>query len=325
MRTLFLSILFLTSAFQLKSQTLVSVVNLERGDFCKMKYYDSAKFYIGTKVKVWDDGGVYEEINETRELKWPNKKLKRLSSIKAWKKNSFEPKTGDTGIIVHLFHPDSTVNNDIRIIYLIDIKGNYVPIDCAYLIGVDRPNIDEGWAIWRHQDSIRKIEYAAGCNFKTSGLNNCWNRAGIFEIDKVSESFACELKTKGIDTILLCKDIFDNGSTPSEKAFVLWVDKGEGYCKPFFNNTKHQPTSGSERPFQVESLLKSFNEFRLDTVTTEPKADFYVSHSMGYIIELYTPTTFYCGRLVRYLVDENHPKSKWWKLVTDKLNMIKNE
>ncbi len=80
------------------------------------------------------------------------------------------------------------------------------------------------------------------CNFKKFGINETWNRAGIAEIDKISESFACKLKTKGIDTLMLVKRISDNNSSPYEKQYVLWKEKEQGFIKIFGYNKKYKPT-----------------------------------------------------------------------------------
>lgn len=65
------------------------------------------------------------------------------------------------------------------------------------------------------------------------------------------------------------------------------------------------------------------------TVTTDPKPSYSMSHSMGYSIQFYSPTTkYFCSRLQDYYWatdKDNHPKTKLWQLETNKLKDIKQE
>jgi len=284
-------------------------------NFCKK---ENAKSLIGQKIKIWHNGGIYTEINKSKYLNWPSKEIKKKSGEKAW--GDFYPESGDTGTIVHIFDYDKKRVASAKLIYLIEIRGNYVPIGCGYLTAVDNMDENEESQHWRVRDSIYQIEYASGCEFKTRGINNCWNRAGITAIDTLPEIFSCNLKNKGVDTIILSKNIFDNGSLPSEKAFVLWIENGKGYIKGFYNNEKHSPTESEIMDFDVQSIIDKFYELNIDQVKTLPKSDYQLSHSMGYCMQVMTPSLFYCERISNYLIDSDltHPKSIWWKLVEEK-------
>jgi hypothetical protein len=146
-------------------------------------------------------------------------------------------------------------------------------------------------------------------------------------IDKQSEGFACDLIARGIDTIMLCKHILDNGSSPDEKAFILWLDNGQGYVKSFFNNSDHQPTNNSVVSFNSNELINHFFVNRLDTVTSEPISKISISHSLGYSIQLYTPGFFYRERLTDFIIqqDKKHPKSVWWNMISDRLGILKED
>jgi hypothetical protein len=287
-----------------------------KGDFCSKQ---NGQERIGQKVKIWSIGGIYTSINSSNNLKWPTYEMKNKSGENSW--GHHYPKTGDTGTIIHVFEYDDGRVASAKLIYLLDIKGSYVPIGCGYITTVDHMDENEESEHWRIQDSIRSVKYAAGCEFKTKGLNDCWNRTGVFPIDTMPEIFICNLKSSGIDTLILCKYIYDNGSLPIEKAFVLWIDNGKGYMKAYYNNKNHQPTEKKVQKFEVGPLVQKFFEYKLDTVTTYPKAEYCIDHYMGYSIQLYTPTTFFCDRVVDYLIntDKKHPKSLWWTLVTDGL------
>jgi hypothetical protein len=126
---------------------------------------------------------------------------------------------------------------------------------------------------------------------------------------------------------MLCKYIFDNGSLPIEKAFVLWLDSGKGFVKSFFNNSKHQPTQNKIVSFDAGILINYFFENKIDTVTSEPKAEIQISHSLGYSIQLYTANYFYRERLTDFVIrqDKKHPKAVWWNLISEKLAILKKE
>lgn len=284
-----------------------SAFGQDKEDFCSKQ---NGKQRIGQTVKIWSNGGIYTSINLSEELEWPNKEIKDISGKNAW--GEFYPQTGDIGIIIHVLK-----KNDWPL-YLLNIKGYFVPIGCSNITTVSQMDQNEESRHWRIQDSIWSVKYAAGCEFKTRGINNCGNRAGVFPIDTMPEIFICNLKSSGIDTLMLCKYIYDNGSSPMEDAFVLWVDNGNGFLKAYYNSVDHKPRTSKIKPSsEVQSLVQKFFEYDLDSIKSHPKAKDSPSHSMGYSIQLYTPTTFFCGRLTDYFLDSDkqHPKSLWWTLV----------
>lgn len=314
------SLLFLTH-LSLKSQVLNNYKRIIKPDYC-FKNTESAKGLTGKQVKIWHEGGIYPTLNEVKNTKWPSEDMKKRGGENGW--GSFKPKPGDTGTIVHIFPNKGSANNNI---YLLKIKDYYVPMGCYYLTDIDKPDSHkESEQEWIN-DSILNVAYAAGCKFKIRNLNNKWSRAGSMKIDKLSEEFACGLTAKGIDTVMLCKYIFDNGSLPIEKAFVLWLDNGQGFVKSFFNNSRHQPTENNVISFNSGELINHFFKDRLDTVTTEPQAEISISHSLGYSIQLYTPGYFYRERLTDFLIRQNntHPKAIWWHLLSERLAILKEE
>jgi hypothetical protein len=318
--TVFLFFLFLNSYSQILYS---SYGRTEKPDYCSKDSLES-KSIIGRQVKIWGTGGVYSSLNNAKGFKFPTKEIKRKSGTSGW--GSYYPKAGDLGTIVSVFRHTTQKTTWI---YLIQVDDNYVPIWCHYLTDIDLQDAEEEKTERIIQDSINNVLYANGCKFKSwnENGNRNWSRAGLFNIDKVSEIFACDLISEGIDTVLLCKYIFDNGSSPIEKAFVLWTDKGKGYLKSFFNNPKHIPTENKIVSFEAGSLINHFFENRIDTVTTKPTSDFRMSHDMGYSIQLFTPNSFYRERLRDYLIqqDKAHPKSVWWNLISENLENIEQE
>lgn len=277
---------------------------------------------IGRRVKIWHEGGVYSTLNLSKTFKWPSEEMKKKGGQNGW--GAFKPSGGDTGIIVQIFPDKGNVN---KYFYLLKIKDYYVPLGCSYVTDIDKLDIHKQSELDWINDSLDNINYAAGCKFKIRNVDNNWSRAGITNIDKQSEEFACNLIVKGIDTVMLCKYIFDNGSLPIEKAFILWHDNGQGYVKSFFNNPKHQPSQNKTIPFDSKTLINYFFVNRIDTVTSEPKSEMWISHSLGYSVQLYTPNHFYRERLTDFIFrqDKTHPKAVWWNMISEQLANLKKE
>jgi hypothetical protein len=320
-RIFFSILILLTTPFVTYSQVLYSYVKTEKPSYClKDSLYSNS--IIGRKVKIWHDGGIYSTINTTSILKWPSEEIKSKSGKSGWKE--FIPKAGDTGTVVYIFYDKKSRRDNI---YLIKIRENYVPIGCNYLTDINQLDAFENDYQRAIQDSLENVQYSNGCKFKLRNINETWSRAGLANIDIVSENFACDLISKGIDTVLLCKYIFDNGSLPIEKGFIVWLENGQGFVKAYFNNSKHKPRGNKVVEFDSRLLINHFFKNRLDTVKSEPKSDIHLSHSLGYCIQLYTKDLFFRERITDFLIrqDKNHPKSIWWKLVSDNLEKVKED
>lgn len=325
MRLTILTIFLLLITCKVKSQTLVSVIPYEKTNFCDST---KGKLLFGTFAKIWHNGGIYEDLNKIKTFYFPTKEMRKKGGKSGWGK--FYPQNGDIGQIVYATEYDEKAVGSAKIIYILQIKDNYVPISCGYLTDTNKLDNDKEWEKWAYEDSIGSVKYAAGCSFKTSGINDCWNRPGLFKIDIISETFACNLKDSlDVDTIILCKYIFDNGSTPSEKAFVFWQHNGQGYLKSFFNKEQHSPTENKLISIDWSDIYQYYFTNHIDTITTDPEPSFWMSHSMGYSIQFYSPTTkYFCSRLQNHYWETdkgNHPKTKLWQLVHDKVKDIKPE
>jgi hypothetical protein len=302
-----------------ESQIVKKDKGMLKPDFCAR---DSVrpKRIIGKKVRIWHEGGVYGRFNDVNNIKWPSDQLRGKGGISGWE--GFTPKTGDTGIIVHIFRNAGTSS---RYVYLLKIKGHYVPVGCESITDVGKLDSYQQSELNRIKDSIAQEKYAAGCQFKMRNVNNSWSRAGLTNLDKLSEVYACELTTKGIDTVMLCKYISDNGSSPYEEAFILWLDNGKGYVKSFFNNSKYKPTENKAVSFDANELIKYFFVNRIDTVTST--LSYGISHDMGYSIQLFIPGYFFRERLTDYNIYQHrtHSKAIWWNMISDRLGALKKE
>jgi hypothetical protein len=313
-------LVFITLTTNTYAQVRMSYIQFDKPDFCSSDTFKNKKL-IGQQAKIWHEGGVYSTLNLGNVFNGLPAEWKLKGGVNGW--SNYTPKAGDIGTIIHIFTQKESVN---KYIYLLKILDNYVPVACSYLTDPDKPDSHKAATIHYLQDSLDNIKSASGCKFKLRDVNGNWSRAGLMNIDKVSESFACDLTAKGIDTVMLCKYIFDNGSLPIEKAFVLWLDKGRGYCKAFFNNSKHQPTENKTSSFNTKPLIDYFFLNRLDTVTTAPTSTIHISHSLGYSIQLQAPHLFYRHRITDFLLrqDPTHPKVIWWNMISENLALINN-
>jgi hypothetical protein len=292
--------------------------NFRKADYCA-KDTLKLKTLIGRKVKLWSDGGVYPTLNQTNFFNGLPEEFKRKGGESGW--GIYTPAAGDTGVIVQVFRKK---RGFARNIYLVRVGDNYVPMGCADLTDADKPDLKEQGLKYYIRDSLRNVSYAAGCSFKMRRVNSVWSATGYDSLDRLSETYACDVAAKGIDTVLLCKH---NGYSLWKKAFVLWMDKGHGYVKAFFNNSNQVPTANDVKEFDVQSLVNFFFANRIDTVKTDPDTKYSVDHAMGYHIELQVPSLFFRKRLNDDVVarDITHVKAAWWRMVSNKLDAIKNE
>lgn len=279
----------------------------EKIDYCgKLKNVENL---IGQKVKIWHDGGIYRSINGTDRIKWPNEEIKKVAGKEFW--NDFDPKIGDIGEIVHV-----SKSKHKEIFYILKIKDNYVPILCSYIVSTESLDINE--AFQKRWDDIHA--YGEGdCNFKKFGINEVWNRAGIFEIDRISEFFACDLKTNGIDTLMLVKRISDNGSSPYEKQYVLWKENRQGYLKTFENNEKHEPTQTEPKIFNWDDLIYFYEQNNVSMETNIPES--IISHYTNLIVQFYKGPDYYCFgmQLLCKEEDEELKNVQFVRLIEEKL------
>ena len=267
---------------------------------------------VGKSLKIYHDGGFYSNSNgKTSEfIDWKNEEIKIKAGKSHWGK--FKPKTGDIGEVIQI---GKTKHDEI--IYVLKIKSFYVPIQCKYLTQSNNFSSDELF-----ENRWKEIEdYGIGdCNFKKNGYNEVGNRAGIFEIDKLSENYACNLREKGIDTIMLIKLISDNGSSPNEIEYVFWYENEQGFKTVFNNNKKHQPTQTEIEKYDWKDILNYYNQNVKDTEMEFPQ--YIVSHWTNLIIQLYQGEEFYSYgmQLMIKKEDENLPNVKFVRYIEGKLN-----
>ncbi|HWZ04444.1 MAG TPA: hypothetical protein VNX40_12595 [Mucilaginibacter sp.] len=314
--TLFIFLVFIISFSHGNGQGITNS-KFQLPEYCRA---DSAKSktLIGRRVKIWHDGGIYATLNTDSNFVWPSAEAKRRGGENGW--GNFKPKTGDTGVVVHIFIYEGDRQ---KYVYLLKIKENYVPIGCFYVTDLDKPDAAH-YSTW---DSLKNIDYAKGCKFKRSNINNNWSGAGNTAIDSISETFACDLTSTGIDTVMLCKGY--SGVSSTSTAFVLWEGKGKGYVKAFFIEKGHRLAEHPIKFFPLKPVLSYFFNNKLDTITREfkPKMQAEMPDLGGLSIQLYAQNLFFRQFIPELLVKAYHkePEAIWWKMVTDQLLAIKKE
>jgi hypothetical protein len=304
--TIILALLFVQNLFGQNQYSYIEKTE-EKIDYCGK--LNSVKELIGQEVKIWHNGGIFSTLNGSDIIKWPNDEIKKIAGKEYW--DGYEPQIGDIGKIVFV-----SKSKYKEIIYILKIKDYYVPIKCSYIVSPESLDVNQA-----HQKRWDEI-YAYGegdCNFKKFGINDTWNRAGITEIDRMSESFACELKTKGIDTLMLVKRISDNGSSPYEKEYVLWKENGQGYLKTFENNEKHNPTQTEPKKFDWDDLINFYEERNVSSETKQPES--IISHFTNLIVQFYNGSNFYAFgmQLVCKEEDEKLKSVQFIRLIDKKL------
>lgn len=270
------------------------------------------KKLIGENVKIYHNGGIYPTANgnDSKFIEWKNEEIKIKAGKSHW--GSFEAKTGDIGKVIQI---GKTKYDEL--IYILKIDSFYVPIKCNYLTQENNLSSEE-----QFEQRLKEIEkYGEGnCNFKKNGLNGVFNRAGIVEIDKLAENFACNLRDNGIDTVLLLKLISDNGSSPNEIEYIFWYENGQGYKTEFKNNKKHVPTQTEVEKYDWKDILDYYNQNVKGTELKFPQ--YFISHWTNLIIQLYQGNEFYSYgmQLAIKKEDESLPNVKFVRYIEQKLN-----
>lgn len=277
-------------------------------------------FEIGDSVKIWDAGGVYPDINKSKSLIWPSKKVKRKSGENSWK--DYTPKSGEVGQIIHVFDYDESRTNSSKYIYLLQIGKQHVPIGCGYITDIDKMTSDEEWEYHFIQDSIRNSIYANGCLFKLSyGLGNRY-QGGSFKIDSLAESYACDLLEQGIDTILMMKSFNNNhGLGKSNMQMIAWRDNASDYIKFFSCLTNGEINNHPYKEIATEKINYFFNT-KIATNNSSPESIIRVSHPNVYNVYFVYGDKIYTEYLTYREIknDTEHVKTRWWTKLLNEIN-----
>ncbi|MCW3808067.1 hypothetical protein [Plebeiibacterium marinum] len=280
---LILSVLCVNTMYSQDTSSGLST-NDEPIDFCGDM--DNLKTFIGTSVKIRHNGGIYSKLNKGDYISFPNDSIKHLAGKDMW--GDFYPQSGDTGVVISV----SKSKYD-EIIYVIKIDKYYVPIKCSYLVNISELSDDERWKLEYSKWEKERETYGKGeCNFKKHNINNIYNRPGITEIDSISEDFACNLKNKGIDTIMLVKSIFHHhgpGCSVLDMVCVLWYDNDEGFLRYYsFNEEKKLIIQNQKLDWY--DVIKYYRKKELNQNSEMPKGG---SHLHNTVIQFYLGKEFF--------------------------------
>lgn len=290
----------------------VAYDKFSKDDFCGI---GDTSMIIGMKMKIWHEGGVYTSIGDSRIDYFGNIELQRKARKSQWE-DGFLAKAGMVGVVlaVSKFNPGNA-RSGYRIL-LLDIDGNIVAIGCGYIVeGNEMDHLEES-IYYERQEEIKKIEYSNGCVFRFRNFNDCFNGAGLTKLDSISENFACQLAEIGIDTVLLVKNIFDNGRRNNETAFVAWPLNDQVIQ---INRYKYD-SDGSM--VEIRDTIEYCNIFNSLAINQEkPPSSISVSHSIGYVVTLKVGKDYFCDRFrmfdIQYADNQNHPKITYWKLINE--------
>ena len=129
--------------------------------------------------------------------------------------------------------------------YIIKIEDEYFAVACQWIIDVSEPDNSDFNKKW---NNLYK-EYPSDCIIKSDYR---W-------IDLRSSYFACDLKNKGIDTLLYSRFIVEAYSRRNYGTLVMWYENGQGFIKSFHEEGIEFPVRESENyPFDWQVLLKNY-------------------------------------------------------------------
>lgn len=295
-----------TNCFSQNNKTYIQK-EVDSIDLCKIN-----NNLVGQNLKIYHNGGIYSTANgkDSKFIEWKNEEIKTKAGKSHWK--NFEPKTGDIGEVIQI---GKTKYDEL--IYILKIDSFYVPIKCNYL--TQESNLSSEQELQQRGKEIE--QYGEGnCNFKKNGFNGVGNRAGIVEIDKLAENYACNLRETGIDTIMLIKLISDNGSSPNEIEYIFWYENGQGFKTTFKNNKKHKPTQTEIEKYDWKDILNYYNQNVKGSELIFPQ--YFISHWTNLIIQLYQREEFYSYgmQLAIKKEDEDLPNVKFVRYIEQKIN-----
>ncbi len=170
---------------------------------------------IGKAVKVFTEQVWLEKIEQKRFTHYPDSLIDLVNNTD-WGDSYLQ--TGDIGHIVHVEKGHSKYEVNYSIEYIVNFDGKYAKLRCTSLIDTSEYDAIELNAL-----------YAQGCEFKTRSGIGMYHREGAFPIDVLAETFACDLQSSGIDTLMLIKHFLNE----DDEQFVLWIDSGAMYMKSF--------------------------------------------------------------------------------------------
>ncbi len=310
--TKILTILILTSNICF-GQMKVDPWEIYRGKYC---YYEDTDQFIGDTVKIWSEGGQYSGFSQSKSFNWAPDSLKLKCD------GSYKPIDGELGVI----HFASPILNDRtgidNIIYIIQIREHFVVIGCGFIIEKDSLSYGEHVRIVELRDSIKNAIYSQGCPFKTSYFQKSYFEAGKHEIDKLSETFACDLIAKGIDTILLIKSFYNNhGLGNSKYTAVLWLDNSMGKLK-IFERKDNKIIHSKVEEINLSEILNYFFKTDIPEIKTNPAPNTWISTDLTFFIQLKLKDNYYIESLSNSEMtgDKVHEKSIWWTMITELVN-----
>lgn len=307
-----LTMLLLTSNICF-GQMKVDPWEIYRGKYC---YYEDTDQFIGDTVKIWSEGGHYPGFSQSKSFNWAP------DSLKVRCDGSYKPIDGEFGII-HFASPilnDRTGINNI--IYIVQIREHFVAIGCGFIIEKDSLSFGEQERIVELKDSLENAKYAQGCPFKTSYFQKSYFEAGKHEIDRLSETFSCDLISKGIDTIFLIKSFYNNhGLGNSKYTAIMWLDNSKGKLK-IFERKENQIIQSEVMSINFSRILDYFNKTNIPEIQTNPSPNTWISHDLTFYIQLKLVDKYYIESLSNseMIGDKVHDKSIWWAMITELIN-----
>ena len=143
------------------------------------------------------------------------------------------------------------------------------------------------------------------------------DREQRFNFDYAARRVVTGLDSSGVDTILTAYYHYDNGIGTRATKLILWQEGGECFAQALCIRKKGRYKEIGPEKLSSDSIFEFFFSHRVDTVTSHPRVDYWLSHNYGYSIDFKYGT----GKYTAYLRDENraahptHPKSQWIALI----------
>ena len=231
-------------------------------------------------------------------------------SLKAKSDCSYNPKEGEIGVIKYA---SPNLNDRIginNILYLVDFNGHMVAIGCGYIVDVDSLSLGEFNQLRAQNESLANEDYANGCGFKTSFFKGGLYEAGVFSIDKMAETFACQLLEDQVDTILLFKVFYEENHKLgfSEYEAVIWRENDVSTIK-LFQQIEEDLGLPEAAIIDLSAFFTYFEENNLGLKESRPIALGGMSSQLIYSIQYMRGDKFYTDSFSEFEV-QNDPSNR---------------
>lgn len=138
-----------------------------------------------------------------------------------------------------------------------------------------------------------------------------------FKMDYAAEQFFNKLKDNNVDTIISAFYCFNNGRGRNASKIFIWKKEGRILMKVIKIKKKDKFKEFKEEEISTDSIFTYYLINRIDTVSSQPKELYRLSHDYCYYIDILIDTSKSRCSVCNFerITDLTHPKSIWVEMI----------